>query len=398
MRKILYIVPTLKAGGAEKAAPAHTLNAGPNPLKAGEAHTIFLNSDGTLIAWGWNEDGQLGDGSKDNRLIPVRVKGLDGKGNLEGITAVAAGALHSVAVKKDGTAWAWGNNDKGQLGNSSTDAQKTPVQVKTDSGKEYLEGIMAIAAGALHSVAVKKDGTVWAWGYNDDGQLGDDSYQKRRLSAIQVKGPDGDDELKDIAAVAAGSAHTLALNRKHGTVWGWGNNDNGQLGDDSKRGRTTPVQAKGLKGITAIAAGAGHSLALKADGTVWAWGNNDHGQLGDDSSKLRKTPVQVKGLKGIIAIAAGENHSAALKDDGTVWIWGSNNTGQLGINQAKGAKRLVPTLVEGLSGVSAIGAGNNHTVAFKNDGTIWVWGGNAKGQLGISSKDDRMVPIQLNVP
>lgn len=387
--------------GAEQAtgkiAAAHALSAGSNPLKGGEAHTIFLNSDGTLLAWGGNDEGQLGDGTDDSRLTPVPVKGPEGKGNLDGIVAVTAGRLHTAALKKDGSVWTWGNNDKGQLGNGSTDAQKIPVQVKTSSSKQYLEGIVKVAAGALHTAALKQDGSVWAWGYNDDGQLGDDSYNKRRLSAAQVKGEDGDDELNDITAIAAGNAHTLAL-KKNGTVWAWGNNDKGQLGDGSTSGSKTPVQVKGLKGMIAIVAGAEHSLALKGDGSIWAWGNNSAGQLGDKSIIKRSAPVQVRSISGITAIAAGENHSVALKGDGTVWTWGSNSAGQLGIDLAKGSKRLVPALVEGLSGASAVGAGNNHTVAFKRDGTLWAWGNNNNGQLGDNSKDDRLIPVQVNNP
>ncbi len=370
--------------------------AGSKPLQAGEAHSVFLNNDGTVFAWGNHEAGQPDDAAKNSRLLRMKVKGPEGKENLEEIVAVAAGGLHTVAVKKDGTVWAWGNNEKGQLGDGSTEPGKTPVQVKTSDSKENLDGIVAVAAGGLHTIALKKDGTVWAWGYNDDGQLGDNSYNKRRLSATQVKGPDGDDELEGIIAVAAGKAHSLAL-KKDGTVWAWGLNDNRQLGDNSTSTRKAPVQVKGLKGIIAIAAGGSHSLALKNDGTFWTWGNNEDGQLGDNSTSAKKSLVLLSGLKGVQAIAAGENHSAVLKNDGTVWVWGSNSFGQLG-NGSKGGKRLIPTLVEGLSGISAIGTGSNHMLALKNDGTLWAWGSNNTGQLGDNSKVDRLTPVLVNNP
>ncbi|MBI5638286.1 MAG: FecR domain-containing protein [Nitrospinae bacterium] len=388
-------------GSAEKApvetAPApRTAAVRLNLLAGGEAHSVFLKGDGTLWAWGQNNKGQLGDGTDDRRLTPVQVKGPGGKGTLQGIVAVAAGSLHTVAVKNDGTVWAWGYNDDGQLGDGSDDDRETPVQVKGPGGKGVLQGIVAVAAGLLHTVAVKNDGTVWAWGYNDDGQLGDGSDDDRE-TPVQVKGPGGQGPLEGMVAVAAGSSHTLAL-RKDGTVWAWGKNNKGQLGDDTGDDRETPVLVKGLKGIVAIAAGADHSLALKGDGTLWSWGKNESGQIGDKSVINRLAPVWVKAISGAAAIAAGENHSVALKGDGTVWSWGSNNAGQLGISEGTGTMRLVPVFVDGLSGITAIGAGSNHTFALKSDGTLWTWGSNSKGQLGDDSRDDRMVPAQVSIP
>lgn len=386
--------PPITEKTADKPAAPIAVSGGPSPFAAGELHTVFLKGDGTLQAWGYNNYGELGDGTDDRRLTPVIVKGPGGKGNLEGIVAVAAGSAHSIALKKDGTVWAWGYSSKGQLGDGSDDDRQTPVQVKGPGGKGTLEGIVSIAAGGRHTVAVKKDGSVWAWGYNDDGELGDGT-SKKRFAAVQVKGPGKQGFLENMVAVAAGSAHTLAL-KKDGTVWAWGNNDKGQLGDDTGNSNETPVLVKGLKGIIAIAAGTTHSLALKGDGTLWAWGGNNAGQLGDKSVNNHLAPVWVKSIAGVAAMAAGENHSAALKADGTVWTWGSNNAGQLGINEGTSSMRLVPVFVDGLSGIKAIGAGNNHTLAIKNDGTLWAWGANNKGQLGDNSRDDRLVPVQVN--
>lgn len=312
------------------------------------------------------------------------------------LNLLAGGEAHSVFLKGDGTLWAWGQNNKGQLGDGTDDRRLTPVQVKGPGGKGTLQGIVAVAAGSLHTVAVKNDGTVWAWGYNDDGQLGDGSDDDRE-TPVQVKGPGGQGPLEGMVAVAAGSSHTLAL-RKDGTVWAWGKNNKGQLGDDTGDDRETPVLVKGLKGIVAIAAGADHSLALKGDGTLWSWGKNESGQIGDKSVINRLAPVWVKAISGAAAIAAGENHSVALKGDGTVWSWGSNNAGQLGISEGTGTMRLVPVFVDGLSGITAIGAGSNHTFALKSDGTLWTWGSNSKGQLGDDSRDDRMVPAQVSIP
>ena len=184
--------------------------------------------------------------------------------------------------------------------------------------------------------------------------------------------------LSGVAAIAAGGRHTVVL-KNDGTVWAWGNNSDGQLGDGTAINRKTPVQVSGLGGVTTAAAGSSYTVVLKNDGTVWAWGYNNSGQLGDGTTTNRKTPVQASGLGGVTAIAAG-GHTVALKNDGTVWAWGYNNSGQLGDGTT--TNRKTPVQVGGLSGIAAIASGNEHTVALKNDGTVWTWGDNYDGQLG----------------
>jgi len=179
-----------------------------------------------------------------------------------------------------------------------------------------------LAAGGTHSLALRADGTVWAWGWNDQGQLGDGTDTDRH-TPVRVRG------LTDVVAVAAGRAHSLAL-RADGTVWAWGSNEDGELGDGTDTDRHTPVKVPGLSDVVAVAARDWHSLALRADGTVWAWGNNRFGQLGDGTDTDRHTPVKVPGLTDVVAVAAGEYHSLALRADGTVWAWGRNGYGQLG--------------------------------------------------------------------
>jgi len=345
-------------------------------LAAGYGFSLALKSNGTVWAWGYNDCGQLGDNSTTNRRTPVQTHGL------ASITAIAAGDRHSLALKKDGTVWAWGAAYNGKLGNNMTTGdQTTPVQVQGLGGVGFLTDIIAIAGGGYHSLALKRDGTVWAWGCNDYGQLGDNSTTQRN-TPVQVQG------LTDIIAIAAGWGHSVAV-KSDGTVWAWGRNQFGQLGNNSTVNRLVPVQI--LTDSVAIEAGYAHTIALKRDGTVWAWGWNSYGQLGDNSITNRLTPVQI--LTGVAAIAAGEDFSIALKSDSTVWEWGRSDSSRYGDNSAMNT--LMPANVQGLTGVITIAAADWHSLALKSDGTVWAWGYNASGQLGDNSLIDRLTPVQV---
>jgi uncharacterized repeat protein (TIGR02543 family) len=195
-------------------------------------------------------------------------------------------------------------------------------------------------------------------------------------------------------SIAGGGYHTVAL-KSDGTVWAWGYNRSGQLGDNTTTNRWTPVQVSGLTGVTAIAGGGYHTVALKSDGTVWAWGYNEYGQLGDNTQTQRLTPVQVSGLTGVTAIAGGKYHSVAIKSDGTVWAWGSNSGGQIGDGTT--TSRSIPVPVSVLTGVTAIAGGGYHSVAIKSDGTVWAWGLNLNGALGDNSTINRWTPVQTSL-
>ncbi|MCL2104189.1 MAG: RCC1 repeat- and reductase domain-containing protein [Kiritimatiellaeota bacterium] len=301
-------------------------------VSAGGYHTVALKEDGTVWTWGDNYNGQLGDNTWISRYTPVQVKGEEGEGVLSNVVSVAAGGDHTVALKEDGTVWAWGDNDFGQIGDDTWTDKTTPVQVKGEGGVGWLSNIVAVAAGRRHTVAVKDDGTVWAWGWNYSGQLGNGTWITR-YTPVQVD----NGGLSNITAVAAGEEHTVAL-KDDGTVWAWGYNGSGRLGDGTMVDQNTPVQAKGVGGegvlsnITAVAAGDSHTVVVKDDGTVWAYGLNSYGQLGDGTTTQRTTPVQAGGggLSNIVAVVAGGLHTVALKSDGTVWAWGLNSSGQLG--------------------------------------------------------------------
>jgi hypothetical protein len=292
---------------------------------------------------------------------------------------IDGGLYHSLAIKEDGTVWSWGHNSYGQIGDGTATSKKYATQTKN------LTDAVSISAGSYHSVAVKSDRTAWAWGYNRYGQLGDGTITARK-TPVQVTGISG------VVAVAAGGNHTLGL-KSDGTVWAWGLNNYGQLGDGTVTLRKTPVQVSGLSNVVAVTAGNYFSVALKDDGTVWAWGLNNYGQLGDGTVTRQKIPVQVSGLSNVTAIAAGYYHVLAVKDDGTAWAWGLNKYGQIGDNTV--TLRKIPVQVNGLTDISAIAAGMYHSIAVKEDGTTLAWGYNGHGELGNGTVTVRKAPVQV---
>lgn len=361
----------MMATSTVKSAPLQVRGlSGITAIAGGGRNSIVLCNDSTVKNWGYNRWFQLGDGTNNTtgclcKYTPVKVSGLTS------VIELAGGMWYSLALKNDGTVWAWGLNNTGQLGDGTTTERTIPIQV---SG---LTGITTISAGGWHSLALKNDGTVWAWGSNGNYQLGDLNYTTCKSIPIQVS------SLTEIKAIKAQYKYSLAL-KNDGTVWLLGQHNKDQLWGGVITHRT-PMQVSGLTDIIAITGGQYHSLALKKDGTLWAWGENSEGQLGDGTTTDRNTPIQVIGITGITTIAGGDFYSLALKKDGTVWAWGENNTGQLGDGTT--TDRTVPVQVTGLTGIKAIVGGGSHSLALKNDGTVWAWGWNDYGQLGSNVND-----------
>lgn len=332
---------------------------------------------------------------------------------------LAAGFGHSLALKSDGTIWAWGLNDVGQFGDSTQADSPVPVDTNrrdTNHAATNQTGYIAIDSESDHAVAIRFDGTVWTWGANDCGQLGNGEFGVCQAITITefenypvyVRDISGD-YFDNVTAVAAGASHTAAL-KSDGTVWTWGNNLFGQLGDSTTDDRSLPVQVN-ISTVTAISAGGNHTLALKSDGTVWAWGYNASGQIGDGTVTDKTVATWVLGeggfdnLTGIIDIAAGARHSVALKNDGTVWAWGDKDWGQVGDGTqgdgdpettVLGDYTTTPVQVSVLTGIKSIAAGDYFTLALRNDGTLYAWGRNDFGQLGINSTVDSPVPVAVD--
>jgi alpha-tubulin suppressor-like RCC1 family protein len=349
-------------------------------IAAGYSHTVARTTGGEVWSWGDNASGQLGDGTTTRRYAPQQVAGI------AEATAVAAGSAFTLALKNDGSVLSWGDNWAGQLGNGTTVTGTAPAAVAD------LMDVTAITAGGDHGVALASDGTVWTWGSNSFGQLGDSTTTNSATPFLVY-----DLEtvyLQSVSAIAAGDAFTLAL-KADGTVWAWGSNGAGQLGDGTTTDSSFPVRVSGLTNITAIAAGGFHALAMNADGTVWAWGDNSYGQLGNGTYTGSSLPVQLTTGSGVTAIAAGLLHSSVRLQDGTLLAWGENSAGQLGDGSV--TQRPMP-VTAGAGTVSAIAAGAYHTAAVAADGTVFAWGWDGHGQLGDNYNTTLPLPALLQLP
>lgn len=344
-------------------------------ISAGKYTSLVIGVDGNVYGWGNNNFGELGDGTTDKKLTPVKTNAPNN------VVSIESGSDHSLFLTANGEVYASGDNNSGQLGDGTITRRLNPVKV---SG---LNNVVAIDAGTGFSLALTSDGSVYAWGGNYFGQLGIGS-KSSKATPVKVQG------LNNVVAIKAGNTHSLALTAD-GSVYAWGRNDKGQLGDGTTTNRTTPVKVQGLSNVVAIAAGFQYSLALTADGSVYAWGNNIFGQLGDGTTIQRLTPVKVQGLSNVVMIEAKEDHSLALMSNGEVYAWGYNSSGQLGDGTTDNA--ATPVKVQGLSNVVAIAAGNYHSLALTSDGSIYVWGDNYYGQLGDGTEGNyRTIPTKIN--
>lgn len=362
-------------------------------IAAGDSFTLLLKSDGTVYSLGHNRYGVLGTGIAEDSIFPMQVVGPDGVGALEDIIVIDAGYYHSIALKNDGTVWTWGNNLHGNLGNGNFNDYPYPVQVKGLDGLGFLKNIISISAGLYRSFAVSKTGYIYAWGDNRDGALGIGNLAEKKIPTAVVEST-GSGSLSGIIAVAAGYSHTMALT-SIGEIWGWGDDVYEQLNgrfdiNNNHNESFTPVKIQGLNGIgyltqvSKISAGVVHSVALKNDGSLWSWGGNYNGQIGNQTIITMPTPVQVLGesgsgyLSNIKMISANGKFNLAVSHDGNVFSWGKNYYGQLG-NGFKDDSD-VPNRVIGenginyLSNVELVDNSVNHAVALKDDGTVWGWG------------------------
>jgi alpha-tubulin suppressor-like RCC1 family protein len=280
----------------------------------------------------------IGDAATNRALAPVEVHGIGNVDYLNSVTAIMAGETHNMALKADGTLWSWGFNFIGELGNGTTNDAALPVQVGLGCNPP-LTNVTKLGGRTYFSLAVKADGSIWGWGMNWNGQMGNGTITPtgpQVMTPVMVSNSQPGGVVNNPVQVSCGYTYGVAL-LTNGTVWTWGTGNHGELGCGATLQSLVPVQVPGLSNVTAISSGWKHVLALRADGTVWSWGLNSHGELGDGSSNNRSNAVQVLNLTNMVAVSGGDYNSIALRADGTVWKWGLNDVGELGIGVADNA-------------------------------------------------------------
>jgi len=357
-------------------------------MSAGDIHTVAVRMDGTLWAWGSNWDGRTGLGiTSGNTLTPTRV------GEATNWVSVSAGSGHTMAIREGNTLWGWGSNGSGQLGDGTTTSRSIPAQVQSGTWT-------FVSAGSSHTVAIRTGGALWTWGSNREGQLGNGTVGaftnsntpiQVTMATVTLPVP----TVNTVTAVAAGNSHTLVIGA-NGTLWGWGNSDNGQTGLRMLGGTpTAPLQAGIATNWASVSAGAFHTVAVTTNGQLWAWGDRGQGRLGDGESwGNQNTPIRIGDATNWRAVSAGAIHTVAIRMDGTLWAWGSNANGQTGLGITSG-NTLIPTRVGETTNWVSVSAGSGHTMAIREGNTLWGWGANSSGQLGDGTTTQRNAPHQV---
>ncbi len=335
-----------------------------NPLmiSAGSVNNFVIKEDGTLWTWGDNQYGKLGLGDTTNKNIPTQV-GINNSWKY-----VSGGISHTLAVKTDGTLWAWGRNYYRELGLGDTTDRNIPTQVGSATDWK------SVSAGPEHSIGIRTDGTLWAWGRNRYGELG-------LGSTIDKNIPTKVGSATDWKSVSTGYYHSVAV-KTDGTLWAWGRKDNGRLGLGITTDKNIPTQVGSDTDWKSVSTGYYHSVAVKTNGTLWAWGRNDNGRLGlgdtnigfDDESKNRNIPTQVGSDTDWESASTGPYYGFGIKTDGTLWAWGSNARGKLGLGGVDTSDKTSPTKLGTDTMWKAVFPGGGQTFAVKTNGNLWAWG------------------------
>lgn len=352
--------------------------------------SIMSTDTGLLYSWGTNANGELGDRTNIQKTWPVPIATLPARA-----LAIASGFYHNLLLTSTGVLYAWGLGNNGRLGDGTTTSKNTPVVVGS------LTNAIKIACGRDHSVAVTRTGQVYAWGYNWHGQLGDNTQTERATPTLITA-------ISSVVGIACGANHTVAFTTS-GQLYSWGLNSYGQLGDTTTLTRLLPtlisvplVTANTRQSVVALACGEHHTMALvRTDNTnthtLFTWGYNVYGQLGNGNATPRYSPVDLPSISfpnisgNIIGIACSVHSSYAITSSGQLYSWGWNNNGQLGDGTT--ANKSTPTLISGITNVTSISCGEQHVVASTRNNKIYTWGVNGNGQLGNVTLNRSLSPI-----
>jgi alpha-tubulin suppressor-like RCC1 family protein len=337
------------------------------------------SNESIIFAWGFNIEGQLGDGTTVDKSSPVSVVG--------GFTdwcGVSGGCRIGQGIRANGTLWAWGRGDFGMLGDNTNVDKSSPVSVVGG-----FTDWCGVSAGINHSLGVRTNGTAWAWGLGCQGRLGDGTTVSKRSPVSVVGG------FTDWCGISAGTTHSLGV-RTNCTIWAWGCNGTGRLGDNTTVDQSSPVSVVG--GFTdwcGISGGVNHSVAIRNNGTIWSWGNNGTGRLGDDTTVDKSSPVSVVGgFTDWCGVSAGLAHGLGIRTNGSIWAWGFGGQGRLGDGTTV-TKSSPVSVVGGFTDWCGVSAGYRHSIGIRRNGTIWAWGCNGDGRLGDGTTVDKSSPVSV---
>ena len=341
---------------------------------------VRIDISACALTWGCNTQGQLGDNTTTDRSSPVSVVG-----GFSDWCQISAGGAHTAAVRTNSGAWTWGCNSYGRLGDNTITSRSSPVYV-VGGFTDWCQ----ISAGGQQTAAVRTGGSAWAWGRNSLGALGDNTATPKSSPVSVVGG------FTDWCQISTGLGFHTAAVRTSGSAWAWGSNYQGQLGDNTTTSRRSPVSVVGgFSDWCQISAGTNHTAAVRTGGSAWAWGCNIFGQLGDCTTTSRSSPVSVVGgFCDWCQISAGNSHTAAVRTGGSAWTWGCNSYGRLGDNTITSRSSPV-SVVGGFTDWCQISAGGQHTAAVRTNSSAWAWGSNYSGRLGNNTSTNTSSPVSV---
>jgi serine/threonine protein kinase/alpha-tubulin suppressor-like RCC1 family protein len=347
-------------------------------IVTGGMHSCLMSATGRVLCWGSNERNQLGRAAAGRAANPPSEVSVGTP-----FFTIAAGLTHSCGIARGGSAWCWGNNESGQLGDGSISARFAPVRVAD------AHDFRSIATGSGHTCGLDTYGLAWCWGANGQGQLGDSSTYDKTVPIAVIMGG------LRFTSIAAGWNFTCGLTSS-GRASCWGENAAGQLGDASTSNRRAPVPVASNIAFASLSAGGNHTCGMTADGTAYCWGRNTNGQLGDGTTTDHTTPVRVRGSARFASITAGAVHTCAVTEEGSAYCWGRNTYGQLGNGQTSDEPQ--PALVADGHVFAAVRAFGSHTCGVTVAGQPFCWGYNLDHQLGDGTRTHRTRPVRVETP